>query len=241
MAEQLALTFPSDTFFFVGVGAQDLHSPWIHLPGIGSLNILSYMCQILIIPISLCFLLGYGVCSVPQVVAISPSSERQHGGSPWRTKDGWRSEYTPFTALFVMEARCIIYVAGQGSSRITDGVIMCNSALLHFLPIKKYIQYLKAFFLSVSLRDTVYSLRSVEVLLNRGKRERKAAAKSALTVPGCLPAPFTAPSRLMSGRAVWLLGRGWGHCPCFHVLNSCGLPAESTWYSLLSLALSYWN
>lgn len=42
----------------------------------------------------------------------------------------------PFTALFVMEARCIIYVAGQGSLRITDGVIMCNASLLHFLPIK---------------------------------------------------------------------------------------------------------
>lgn len=146
MAEQLALTFPSDTFFFCGRWstrssfAMD-SSSW------------DWVTKYLIIyvpnthyPISLCFLLGYGVCSVPQVVAISPSSERQHGGSPWRTKDGWRSEYTPFTALFVMEARCIIYVAGQGSSRITDGVIMCNSALLHFLPIKNTFSIWRHFF-----------------------------------------------------------------------------------------------
>lgn len=38
--------------------------------------------------------------------------------------------------------------------------------------------------------------------------ERKAAAKNVLTVSGCLPAPLTALSRLMSGGAVWLLGLG---------------------------------
>lgn len=68
----------------------------------------------------------------PYPLALSANMEALPGGP--RMAEGVNTP--PFTALFVMEARCIIYVAGQGSLRITDGVIMCNAALLHFLPIK---------------------------------------------------------------------------------------------------------
>lgn len=64
MAEQLALTFPSDTFF-VGVGAQAPHWPQIHLSGIGSLNVISHIPQIIILPltVSLCAF-SWGMVSI---------------------------------------------------------------------------------------------------------------------------------------------------------------------------------
>ena len=63
------------------------------------------------------------------------------------------------------------------------------------------------FRLKLSYFDSYSSLfRNVEVWWKGGNRERIAAITSVLAVSGCLPVPLTAPSRLMSGGAVWLLG-----------------------------------
>lgn len=81
MAEQLALTFPSDTFF-VGVGAQAPYWPWIHLPRIGSQNIISHILRrSSFSPLSLCCAFSRDMVSIlqPQVVAISPGPKHQHG------------------------------------------------------------------------------------------------------------------------------------------------------------------
>lgn len=119
--------------------------------------------------------------------------------------------------------------AGQGSSHITDGVNVCNASLLCFQPIKNAFSICVQLLLKLSdFQSYKTLLKNVEVSLKGGNRERKAANKGVLTVSGCLPAPLTALSRLMSGGAVCLLGWGRGHCPGFHVFNSCRLPAEPT-------------
>ncbi len=127
--------------------------------------------------------------------------------------------------------------AGQGSPHVTDGVNTSNASLMCSQPIKKFIYLCSVSFSYCESNSTL--LRNVEVWRSKtGNGQGKAATS---TVSRCLPAPLTELSRLMSAGAVRLLGLGRGHCPGFHFFNSCRLPAEPTWYSVLSLTLSLWN
>lgn len=120
-------------------------------------------------------------------------------------------------------------MAGQESPHISDGVNISNGSLQCLQRIKNSLSICVQFSLKLNDCESNSTLSgNVGVSLKGGNREVKATTESVLTVTGCLPAPLTELSRLMSGGAVWLLGLGRGHCPGFHFFNSCRLPAEPT-------------
>lgn len=84
MAEQLALTLPFDSSFFFFFFLLLVHLFIHYLPSSGSLHTMPHVLQTLSIPLSL---LGNGIYSKPQVVAMSTVFKLLHAKTSQRTKD----------------------------------------------------------------------------------------------------------------------------------------------------------
>lgn len=215
---------------FVGVGAQAPYWPKMNLSWIGSLNIISHILQISFTLPSLSVLSLWLWC---------PFCAPGGGHFPWLLAPAWealpggprKAEGPPPHLPLLYNGSIIHYLCSRASKvslHITN-VDICNASLLCYWPLQKH---LRLFFVQMTLKDTVHPLRIVAVSLEGENMEKKVASIDNLWVPSCA---------IEYTQQVYEWRSCWGHCLGFHVFNGCGLPAEATWYSVLSLTSSYWN